>query len=346
MKHHYLSGSHLEIGIRLGKLARPGIREVVFGLEQFLCLRDLWHGSDRLAAFEALSRKHFPEFVAEIEGIAQGAEVSFEDIFIWNCRGDLPPASGQTKESGSYGCTTVMEDCDQSGHIKISHNEDGSASLAGKCSMVTLRPTGGVEVTSFYYPGMISGHNFGFNCNGLVQTINNICPVDYQVGIPRHIICRAVLASATLDTALQHLQRSDRASGFHHTLAQVGDTRLLSVEAPASCSVVNEVKGWHTHTNHLIEPEFESVAQIVSDSSSHRLLKSRKMVAQGMDALDILSDTSHSDFPICLRDPVSAASAYTLASAMFDISKDSLKWSVFDDPRKNAVLGGMLREPQ
>ena len=117
---------------------------------------------------------------------------------------------------------------------------------------------------------MLPGHAFGVNRLGLVQTINNVRPHDLAIGVPRHVICRAVLDCHTLDEAIAILQRTDRASGFHHALGQAGDPRLLSVEAPASGCTMVEVQGPLAHTNHLVADDFRDLDQERQPSSLAR----------------------------------------------------------------------------
>ncbi|MFQ5466871.1 MAG: hypothetical protein ACE5DS_01940, partial [Kiloniellaceae bacterium] len=83
-----LRGDPYRIGHGLGEKAAPAIRHVVFSTAQFGGLTQ-WLGSDRLARLEAVSRRHFPDIVREIEGIAEGAGIAFQEAFLWNCRGDL-----------------------------------------------------------------------------------------------------------------------------------------------------------------------------------------------------------------------------------------------------------------
>jgi hypothetical protein len=96
---------------------------------------------------------------------------------------------------------------------------------------------------------MLPGHTFSVNSDGLVQTINNIRVDDLQPGIPRHFICRVILDFNTFEEALVHIQRRDRASGFHHSLGDNSGNNLLSVEAPSSaCEVKRSVSPLHMPT--------------------------------------------------------------------------------------------------
>ena len=58
-------------------------------------------------------RSVYPDYAREIEGMAAGAELDFETLFLWNCRGDLryaEAASDGGTAAGGYdgGCTTIV----------------------------------------------------------------------------------------------------------------------------------------------------------------------------------------------------------------------------------------------
>ncbi len=344
LKQFEFSGSHYDIGVALGRLSADSIRNVIPGMERVIALRKLWLGSDRLKQIESAARSAFPDYMQEMEGIADGADVPFQDILIWNCRGDLPTESEPASE-GALGCTTVMSGR-ETGDIEIAHNEDGHKWLKGLCHLVTLAPENAPRVTSFYYPGLISGHNFGFNEFGLVQTVNNIRPGDQKAGLPRHIISRASLACRSMEEALALFARTDRASGFHYALAQRGDDRLLSVEAPASGCVVREVTGRSAHANHLVFSEFDTLPQDVTPSSRFRQEKAEQILsangAGDCTGLSILGNTENSDHPICLKRTDTEETSYTLATARFGIGKTAVTWEVYDHPCDDAVLSGTI----
>lgn len=349
LNHIEISGSHYEIGVALGKLSGEAIRTVVPQMERLKYLRSLWLGSERLAQIEAAARAEFPKYMQEMDGIAVGAEVPFEDIFIWNCRGDLPEIADETAE-GALGCTTVMANPGSGAPIRITHNEDGHTVLHGLCNLVTIHPENGTSVTSFYYPGMIMGHNFGFNEFGLVQTVNNISPHDQKVGLPRHIVSRASLACRSLDEAIRVFQRTDRASGFHYAIAQCGDDRLFSIEAPASACIVHEVQGRTTHANHLIFDELRDSDQTIGPSSKYRQEKANDLVsnAQGGEiaALSILANTDNKEYPICLTQNERDDVGYTLATAEFELTAQQCIWGVYENPADIPVLCGEFSPSQ
>lgn len=335
------SGGPFAIGKTLGRAAGDAVRAHVFVHAEFLELNARWAGSEYLGALEAAARAAYPDFVREIEGIAAGAELDFATIFLWNCRGDLrlseTAVAAALAEAGE-GCTTVFLPG------VIGHNEDGAPGFLGKCFWVSVTPDRGPAFDSFMYPGMLPGHTFGVNAAGLVQTINNIRVHDLKPGIPRHIVCRAVLGSQTLDAALTILQRTDRASGFHHALGQAGDDRLLSVEAPASGCHVRLVESPHAHANHLIESAFAGLAQEITDSSRDRQLRAESMLRGGEHPRPeaILFDD---EAPIYRANDAGDDYSQTLATAVFELSPACVDWRIHASPDQTEAIVGSRSLP-
>ncbi len=90
-----------------------------------------------------------------------------------------------------------------------------------------------------------------------------------------------MLAQTSLDDAVALLKREDRASGFHHNLGICGEQKLLSVEAPASGCVVEEVCAHpKAHTNHLVHNRFVHIKQERAASSLDRLRRAEALMGE------------------------------------------------------------------
>jgi hypothetical protein len=341
LRHIRADGDPFAVGFAIGREGGTAFREVVRNLARYRALQPM-RGSGRLAEIEAASRRAFPELMREIDGIADGAEVPFEDVFLWNCRGDLPGNAGFT---GAQGCTDVLIPGDAATGLPavIGHNEDDAGELAGHGFMVTVEPAEGIGFTSFCGPGLLPGHTFAVNAAGLVQTINHIRPRDQKAGVGRHIVARAVLGCADIGTALTLLARTDRAAGFHHNLGIRGDARLWSVEAPAGGCAVEEATAPRAHANHLVFDAFADADQEIAPSSRRRQARADALIAGGAlgrDPLAVLRDTEGGDYPICRKVAGGRDTGYTLATAVYEIGAGRVDWRVYDDLSRPPVLEG------
>lgn len=233
--------------------------------------------------------------------------MQLDDVFLWNCRGDV---LFKTQD----GCTSVALAPEDGRRIFVGHNEDGDRFLLGRCWIVDVQPeddeAGGY--VSFYYPGSLPGHTFGVNRAGIVQTINNLRCLGEKAGagVPRMVLCRAVLDCRTLDEAVRVLRASPHAGGFHHLLASTEAGMLLSVEvAPGeSCSVLDLTGGQrgYGHANHAVHPGSERLQQIVTESSLERQRRVDDIVegwpasgdADGRHVIAVLRDTQGDEDPV------------------------------------------------
>lgn len=342
-------GDPFAIGQALGRAAAADIREKSFATAEFQTLTARWRGSDYLGQLEAAARAHYPAYVREIEGMAAGAGIDFASLFMWNCRGDLrlpEDASAETLAQAAEGCTTILIPAADGKPAVIAHNEDGAPELLGHCFWVSVKPDDGPSFESFIYPGMLPGHTLAVNSAGIVQTINNVRVHDLKPGIPRHVICRAVLACGNLDDALAVLARDDRASGFHHNLGQAGSQKLYSVEAPASgCHVRTVEVAPAAHANHLIAEQFSSVAQAITGSSSDRQRRADAMIdetppATAADAEDILFER---ETPIYRANDAGDDYSQTLCTGVFELFVDRVEWRLHAAPDAPDTLTGTTR---
>lgn len=340
-----LAGDPYAVGHGLGRAVAGFVRTHLVHLPEWRVLQR-WRGTRRVAAMEALVRERFPAYVRELEGIADGAGLDFGAAFVWNCRRDL---AVHTRE----GCTTVVVS-GACGRL-IAHNEDGHPQFRGHCLLATIGRTGARAITAFVYPASLPGNAFGVNDAGLVQTVNNVRTHDVGSGVPRQFLARAILDAASIDEAVGLLQGCERASGYHHVLAQAGDRRVLTVEAPASGVVATEVQSAFAHTNHLVSERLAHVPQTVTASSAARQARVERLCASlppvpGTDAVRAVLADRAGKLPVYRADPEDPDEENTLATAIFELDRDAVEWTVFDaasgPPWARARGARLLRVPR
>ncbi|MFM0153080.1 C45 family autoproteolytic acyltransferase/hydrolase [Paraburkholderia sediminicola] len=320
-----VSGEPYDIGYRLGELARPVFTDYMEQSSAWRAVRR-WRGDPFVQTLRDAAGAHFPALLAELDGMAAGLGWSAEDIFLWNCRGELI-------HNAPDGCTTLAAVGDDTRFI--AHNEDGDPFLRERCALIEVQPAGKPGFVSFYYPGSLPGHTFAANRAGLVQAINNLRIRVPAAGVPRMILARAVLDAASLDEALHMLRGAPAASGFHHTLGCAGDERILSIEASAQQCSVQTVAIVAGHANHLIHPGCEAEAQIVTDSSRDRqarvdhLLSTLAGPVKPAALLDVLQDRAPSGLPIYRNDPLDPDDENTLATALFELGSAGVSMKVY-----------------
>ena len=350
--HTAVRGDAYTVGRGLGEAVRSHMTAVTGASAEFRGLDARWRGSTLVQSLLAAARAAFPDYVRELEGMADGAGVDFDTLFLWNCRGDLRYPAGTVSPRATAalaeGCTTIMlpagHDPAAPAQALIAHNEDGSEELDGHCFWIRVERTDGIPFSSFLYPGMLPGHTLAVNDAGLVQTINNIRAEDLKPGIPRHFISRAVLDCSNIEAALAVLGRDDRASGFHHALGAAAETRIVSVEAPASGCRAVEVEHPVAHANHLVAPELAHVGQQVTRSSAFRQRAANDMTEAGETPEAVLFHKGETATASIHRRPSPEEDDYgfTLATATFRLDPAGVDWRLHKDAENRDAYSGRI----
>ncbi len=347
------AGTAEDMGRAIGRAVGASVHAAVLSQDEFAETASVYRGSDYLAALRDATEQTYPTYLRELNAIAAGADVDPETLFIWNCRGDLrlpPDIAANRLAAMTDNCTTIMSQGDFEAGVPavIAHNEDGDGAFMAHRYWLRARPNGAPGFDSYLYPGMLPGHSVAVTQAGLVQTINNIRADDLRPGLPRHFVCRAILDATTIPEAIENLRRDDRASGFHHALGMVGERTPLSVEAPATKTVIDFVNGTKGHANHLLDDAFEGLDQVVTASSAYR----QQTVDEHLrnhdlgptTATDVLFQRSKDGGESVFRRPGDGGDDYgcTLVTAVFEIGETSVHWRVHTDRTDSAVIEGSV----
>lgn len=330
-----VSGSPHQIGFELGRFGARAVNEHLVHTRAWATVMAYRNDAQVRRMAEAVGLR-FPRIFEELTGLAEGLDLSFEDVFAWNCRGDVWAMTPD-------GCTTVQV---PGPRIVVAHNEDGDPGLRGACGLLRAWPHDGMGFTAFVYPGSIPGHAFAATDAGVVQTVNNIRSLAAGDGLPRMVLTRALLECPTLDEAIALIEIVPRAGAFHLTLAQAGDERLFGVEFTSTRCSVRRIEAPMLHANHLIHDAMRGEPQLVTSSSVSRQLRGDALVAAGYvtsDPLLILHDTGGEGLPIRRDDPHDPDDENTLATAVFAIEGNRLDWTVYDGTCE--LMRFRLKEP-
>ncbi|MDJ0361926.1 C45 family peptidase [Rhodococcus sp. H29-C3] len=201
-------------------------------------------GRHTLAAVVEATAREYPEQVAELRALAEGAGVDYQSILLANLRGDVGVDDGT-------GCT------DMAWHRKssfVAHNEDGAPALLGHFMLLTLEIDGQQPVTAQWYPGFSPANAFVANAAGLIWGINHIQVAEPIYAPGRHFIARALQQCTSFEGAIDYLRTHPSAGGFAYTIGESGTGRSATVETVAGRVAVRsatEESPLQWHTNHV-----------------------------------------------------------------------------------------------
>lgn len=321
-------GNSHETGVQLGKYGARAVHEHLLPSAVWAKVQS-FKGSVQANKMAELTQQHFPEIWLEIKGLAQGLQLSLEEVFLWNARGDLWAMAPD-------GCTTIMDL--PNGKPRISHNEDGDPMFNGHCAIAQFNNTQGTNFTSFVYPGSIPGHSLAVNSAGLAMTVNNIRALTVDAGIPRMVVTRAILNTKNTDQAIDLLSKLPLSGAFHLNLTDQSGKQLLSIEYSSNYLSVKQIKQPYMHANHAIHASTRDWPQIITGSSGRRQLRGLDLLKQdGFDPLKILTDTN-SSHPIFRRSPDDTDNENTLATVSMQVQDNCIHWQVYEDPRLPATF--------
>ncbi|MBP6563081.1 MAG: hypothetical protein KA214_06360 [Neisseriaceae bacterium] len=313
-----IKGDHFDVGEALGRFGAAAFRR--FQQESPAWSRLLaWLPSPKLQQMAALVETHYPAYWQELQGLAQGLDVPFEQVLLWNCRGDLWALSPD-------GCTSIQT---AGVDFSLAHNEDGDPLFRDHCGLAHVC-VGDEEYVSFFYPGSLLGHTFATNRHGLAITVNNLRLQNEDVGMPRMVLTRAALAASSAQEVMALLQRHPRAGGFHLTVAELASQEMYGIEfGPYDCSQ-QRVRDASLHANHMIHEAMRPYPQLITGSSAFRQLVGDQLLAQGLTPLAILRHQGHPHYPIYRDGASDSDNENTLATVHFVANGQSWDWAVYE----------------
>ena len=318
-------GSHHEVGQSIGERFAAQINAA---FDTYPLLTDRMLRFHRTPEGQAVygklleaNRERYPDYVAEMEGLAQGADRPFEEVFLVNMRAEYRALAPERLA----GCTDIS--VMTPGTALLGHTEDGSPAFQGQTYLVTVTVSGKPAFTAFSYPGFLCSNAFGFNAEGIFYSINNVDPLGGRIGLGRHLVARSVLEARTLDDAIRRATPPGRATGFNYNIGSLAERRVVHLEVSPESHSLREAEGTYAHTNHY--SEIPGIAQDIGPSSEARLQRATALLRQAQlrDAtglLALLGDEDGDGYPIH-RTATAPDTSTTLCTALFDLDVRHLR---------------------
>jgi isopenicillin-N N-acyltransferase-like protein len=306
-------GDPLERGRTVGWELADLIRGSLEFYWRYLVRRGVGAGelSGLLAPYLAAAERELPDLVELVTGMAEGAGVSFWELFCVNAFEELDPLLTTPSAAPRERCSTVT--ISGPGYTLLGHNEQWLAGDVGHVAVVVELPDDGPALVSPTLACCLPA--VGMNEYRVAQGIQSLTANDDGVGIPRVLVSRHALVASSPADALRRATLPGRAGGYGHSFA-FGSGSAMSIETSATRFAVNGQPG--SHTNHYTDPELADRAPPPSPGSLARLARLQALVEERSPATpaaigEILADHG-GDGPqaICehgTEDPADEASA-------------------------------------
>ncbi len=321
------SGGHTALGRTMGAYRRRQIVSAVEIAHEVLASE----GSDdatlraQIEPYLEFAERYTPGALRELEGLALGADVSFETLFRLNCFESRPPGSAflwsrpdrpapdpipsldpdiadtgvpRSLDAGTDtqidaapgGCTSIAS---RSGPgVVVGHTEDSSpANLDGIYLLDATVLSAGSKVANRFsalnYAMSLAGCAASVNGHGLMIMIDALPDPDRRHGVPRSCVSRVLLDQPSIDDAIELLHQMPRGGGWNYFMVQ--GHRIVNVETTATTVIVNDATtgGVYAHSNHYLSPEIAERAGDPRPNSITRLGRAQELVRPQMNVHDM-----------------------------------------------------------
>ncbi len=232
-----VKGTHRQVGQQIGEQMRARLQEYQQAADQMragLPPGVTWGDMlDQGRVYLAYSRTVYPQYVEELEGIAEGGGLPFEEMFTELC--EELWESPAWRHHGGYGgllgpakgCTDLVARgrATADGSTLIAHTNDLGPEV--EKDLVILRVQAGDEPEFLGVSVAGLGYSAGFNAAGISMTGNEVANNDIRPGVPRLLMVRAILAARRLGEAMDACLLPQRASNYNNV---IGDAERRGVQ--------------------------------------------------------------------------------------------------------------------
>ena len=353
-----LSGSPRERGRAYGASLRPLIGSHVAGWLGALAEAGIGEPETYVAAMLAATdfipaiERHTPDLLAEVEGIAEGAQAPFELVLglqlldeEWAHRVRLARADGRLEKCSSVGIVATDG-------VWLGQNMDLGAYTDGHQALLSIAAEGSApSALVFTVAGMIG--LMGVNAAGVGVCVNSLPQLPSAPrGLPVAFVLRRLLQARSLAEACELVRNLPHATNQHYLIAGPGAVRAFE----ASCEAVGEYHPPNPsrvlHTNHPladIPGAFEDAA--ARENTVARLKSLTARLSGGAPglveieaALSAFDDPRH---PVCRLRGESPLSAFTTGSMISRLAPERTEsWVSPGPPSVTGYRRFSLDDPQ
>ncbi|MBM7715704.1 C45 family peptidase [Siminovitchia sp. FSL H7-0308] len=292
-----LEGTPREIGEKHG---REGKEQIQISLGTY---EKLFYGYHRIGWKEARERAlvhlkaiedYDPGFLEEMEGVAAGAGVDFEDILALNARSEIA-LTGRKDQIFSDGCTSIAVTPPASDETIIGQNWDWKGSQKASLLLLRIKQKGKPDITMVTEGGIIG--KIGWNSAGLAVCLNALITDKKSDEVPIHLGLRAVLNSFSYHEAIAKVKDGQMASAANFLLAIQENGRgsmAANIEVSTfGIDMMGAPDGAIVHSNHICSPsllrnlkdlnEFKYTDSVIRKNRAEQLIRTALAKGRAID---------------------------------------------------------------
>jgi len=304
--------------------------------------------------------KYYPNYYAELEGIAAGSGWNMTVVLLENLEADLLQLFATSRHERDKELSEIAKNwwnkhidrCSdaliyQNNGFVHGHNEDDSPwyQPLNYILEVSFNASGSSQPQSWWgytYAGQLAGNAFGFNSFGLSFSMNSLYPLGdpydenqllAKKGVSQYFVLRDMLEATSLSDAIYRLTRYPVFTGYSVNIGSLNDRTLVNIETGPRSYAVSRVGtgGFEGELPHFNNYVHLNQTQEGDASSKFRLYRFHEMspISTPSQVIDFLGDTENTEYPVYRN---GTWGILTISTAIFDFEGRTA--SIFEDNPK------------
>ena len=346
-----MCGSHFEMGRQHGTQCRATIQDLAARFEGVFVRDGTRRPEARRAMAEAVPavRAAAPELIEEVEGIAAGAGLSFDDAFRLNCFAEMGQWQGCTEKRSAVSipdeCTSLAARTDAV--TLVAWNMDWYRLLLPYMVLLRGRPNGEPAFLAFAVAGSVGrpglSARVAIAANQLPYRPTEAPPGAggpqwAGPGVPYCFLSRLLLRQNSTRDALALLGRTRRMACLNYTLGDTTGDICCAETTPAAHAVLRPDQHFVAHANSYHSPKFHGLPEAERKERDPRAYTARAMLHERRDRLsrEVIAAVQTHHFPgqeggICVHRDLGGLEGITLLSFVADVGQGRM-WAAYGPP--------------
>jgi len=328
------AGTDYDRGEIIGRAWRDSIITILKSLENATLSKDdmtLQSWLPHARTFLPYIREYAPKTLREMEGVAAGSDLPFEEILLLTCAYEKWYNYHAPEHCTAF---AAMGDASKTAELICGQNNDECLNqwAAGQLdAVIHHRSESGMETFIYTHPGIPA--YMGMNSAGLCLLWMAIDNGERSPGLPTNALIREVLHFTTLESAVEYIEKVPRSLPNCFLLAHP-DEGICSIECSPFFFRPVYSNSTLYHTNHILDGKMAINDKKTDDPASSTVSRYATMgalIEKYYGKIDIslarrmLSDHTRYPESICAHPRPSAVYSKTLASMVFQPEAGSMK---------------------
>ena len=208
----------------------------------------------KVRTYQVYMDKYAENLVEELRGIADGANILYEEALLMQLRFEIVGYQGVQND----GCTSfaISGERTANGRVLTGQNADINDYLEKTLRIIHFSPDDGPDILMpTYYSAMIGW--IGINSDGLGCFGNAVVCPGWREGFPRYPLLRKILEKSSVKDAIKFTNEVQRASSINVVITDAtGDMKDVETSINRN-SVLEPTHGVLAHANHYLDPELQ-----------------------------------------------------------------------------------------